>query len=251
MNSGYRELFDNLRQRPGLFFNGADRYDVMVAFVTGVDIGDGVLTGFSEWLLPRYGGGNNIVWWGTVRMIALGPGTGALLTADMDEEQHRRAIRVLWALLDEFLAARRGMRGIYAAYGRWYEINHGSEEMLPPPGRPPSSEGEPPEEMPLGLDTTRFADSLRSAAAYAAPKDFDRLLDQAELNARSDERGQAIAEAIILMVESRGLIPIDAEGVLYRLRPGPLTDASRAEAIPVLRAARLRALEAAVSESPT
>jgi len=55
---------------------------VIVAFLTGADIGDGVLGGFAQWLLPRIGGGSTIAWCGPVSDIALGPGHGTLRAGD-------------------------------------------------------------------------------------------------------------------------------------------------------------------------
>jgi hypothetical protein len=245
-----RELFARIRQHPGMYFCGGQRYETVVAFLTGIDMTDGMLTGFEEWLLPRFGGGANIIWWGTVMHIALGGDGDKPLLAEMSEEQHQRAIGTLWTLLDDFLAAKNGhlaMRGIYTTFCRWQDQFGGHEPRRPPPPRSPMAEADPPvrmsrDEMTLGSGPEGFAQSLRSGAAHFSPEDFDRLLDSAELNARSDEHGHAIAEAIILMVESRNLVPMDAEGVLYRLSCGPKTDAGRAEALPLLREARLRSL---------
>jgi hypothetical protein len=59
----YRELFADVRRRPGMF--GMDgTFHNLTTFVRGCEAGNDwqLLTGFREWLVTRVDGGDNFVW---------------------------------------------------------------------------------------------------------------------------------------------------------------------------------------------
>jgi len=80
-----------------------ERYDVAVAFIDGFDLAceGGVLIGLREWLVPKVGSGNNIVWGGLVLDLAFP--TAESPTAELEKDGgHKRAVEFLFALLREF-----------------------------------------------------------------------------------------------------------------------------------------------------
>jgi len=124
----YRELFTAIHQRPGMW--GLDgSYGQFCAFLLGCDEGtsQSLLTGFQEWLLMQFHGDHrptNVHWSGLVLWLAfpecrrssplwadptiavyeldLPPGTR---TEPSDTNGNaRRAVDMLFRLLDEFLA---------------------------------------------------------------------------------------------------------------------------------------------------
>lgn len=77
------------------------RYDQVVAFVSGMDIGSqhALLDGFREFLVLKLDSGNNLAWWALVRHLTVPDCPHPLAPA---EEQV--AVEGLFDLLDEFLA---------------------------------------------------------------------------------------------------------------------------------------------------
>lgn len=119
----YRTLFAEIHQRPGLY--GLDgSYAQFCVFIDGVDAGNdrALLTGFREWLIPRLGAGNNLVWRALVLHLAF-PGADATgRDVAGDTERNRVAVDLLFDLLDEFFERRRahdGLVKIYDEYLTW------------------------------------------------------------------------------------------------------------------------------------
>ena len=118
----HRQMLRSVRLRPGMYFGGSTlRYDQLVAFVTGVDVGSqgALLAGFRELLVLKYDGGSNLAWFALVvrlrvpdASIPLGP------------EDDQAAVDGLFDLLDEFLAetgAAFGPARIYHEYFLWLQ----------------------------------------------------------------------------------------------------------------------------------
>jgi hypothetical protein len=80
-------------------------FDHVMAFLTGYDaaMSGGFLAGFREWLVMRAGRGTNLAWSGLVREFVGDPATRG------DEA----ATRDLFAILEEFLAARDVHDGVH------------------------------------------------------------------------------------------------------------------------------------------
>ena len=119
----YQGLFAEIHRRPGLY--GLDgSYAQFCVFIDGVDHGnDGaLLTGFREWLVPRAGLGNNLVWRSLVLHLAF-PGADRPMAAPTDSPQaNEAAVELLFALLAEFLnlkAERSGLVRVYDEYLTW------------------------------------------------------------------------------------------------------------------------------------
>ncbi|HEY0479574.1 MAG TPA: hypothetical protein VGD37_18770 [Kofleriaceae bacterium] len=93
-----------LRDRPGMMLHPAG-FDHVIAFLTGYDAATsgGFLAGFREWLVMRAGRGTNLAWQGLARELVGDPATRG------DEA----AVRDLFAVLEEFLAARDVHDGVH------------------------------------------------------------------------------------------------------------------------------------------
>ena len=119
----YRELFEQVRLRPGMFLPETS-FAAAVSFVVGYDLaceGD-VLRGFREWLLLRSGGnGWNLSWPGLVRKVVF-PDDAVFGEPTTTPEAHRRAIDSMFALIAEFDAGVRckpdGVDELLEAFGR-------------------------------------------------------------------------------------------------------------------------------------
>ncbi|WP_392751174.1 hypothetical protein [Streptomyces sp. LN590] len=100
-----REYFANVAKRPGMFI-GLTTLAGLEGYLDGYHAhslrhgGPGL--DWREWLVYRGKRDCNHGWSGLVRHIALPEGWGAKLTPDQEE----RTIKVLFELLDEFLAER-------------------------------------------------------------------------------------------------------------------------------------------------
>jgi hypothetical protein len=116
--NSYRQLFTNIRLRPGMWLV-RDDFACVVAFVDGCNEANArtLLTGFREWLVTRAGRGDNLVWWSLVAHLT--EPVGSKNTSTMDADLDARAVATLFELLDEFLELRDehdGLRRIFAAY---------------------------------------------------------------------------------------------------------------------------------------
>ncbi|MCC3768224.1 hypothetical protein [Streptomyces sp. UNOC14_S4] len=103
-----RDYFASVRQRPGMFVGRAS-FPMLAAFLTGYDQhairhnGPG-LVGWREWLVAHRGQDCNHAWPGQVLHIALPDGWDDMWCLPPEDE--RRAIDVMFQLLDVFLAER-------------------------------------------------------------------------------------------------------------------------------------------------
>ena len=102
-----REYWAFVAKRPGMFIGRATLTGVE-AFLVGYDQhsmrhGGPGLSGWLEWLVARRGRDCNHGWSGQVRHIAL-PGGWEHWELPADQEEH--VIKVLFELLDQFLAER-------------------------------------------------------------------------------------------------------------------------------------------------
>jgi hypothetical protein len=124
----YRELFAEVRQRPGMF--GVEgSYRSLCAFVLGVNAGNGwaLLLGFQEFLVTRLGYGDNLFWSALVSHLAF-PGSDRDRHAVLDEPGYDEiASATLFQLLDEFLErrSRGGHIAIIAEYLAWRQEHPG------------------------------------------------------------------------------------------------------------------------------
>ncbi|MFJ9691867.1 hypothetical protein [Kitasatospora sp. NPDC101183] len=104
-----REYFAFIGQRPGMFVGKAS-FHMVTAFLAGYETyadrhgGPSLLTGLDEWLVARRGRDCNHGWPGHVLHIALPHGWKNMW--DLPPEDEQRAIKVLFELLDAFLADR-------------------------------------------------------------------------------------------------------------------------------------------------
>ncbi|MER7892194.1 hypothetical protein ABTX15_20480 [Micromonospora sp. NPDC094482] len=119
--TNYRDLFADIRRRPGMWLIRAD-FACVVAFVEGCDQANArsLLTGFQPWLVTRADGLDNHVWWSIVAHLTepIGPKPFRDLDSDLDA----RAVETLFDLLDEFLELRAehdGLNRVFAAHEQW------------------------------------------------------------------------------------------------------------------------------------
>lgn len=103
-----RQYFAQIAQRPGMF-TGRVTYERMAQFLNGYDLGaqragGRGLEGIRDWLLGRLGHSSNLVWTSIVLQLTF-PGQDQYPDT-LTPEQDERALEVLFALLDEFLAER-------------------------------------------------------------------------------------------------------------------------------------------------
>lgn len=134
VRDAYRELFASVRDRPGMYVITEGRYDVVVAFLLGCDLGNagGLLRGFEEWLLQQYGGHRNVHWSGLIREIAFRESSDSPHNGDFTDEQHRQAVALLWELVDRFLGESgtvHDTRKIYRGYWEWQEARGMTPEV--------------------------------------------------------------------------------------------------------------------------
>jgi len=118
----FRELFEHLRKRPGMF--GVKTYAETAAFIDGCNAGTGgtLLQGFREWLEMRYGQPCSLVWPSMILLLMTPPLGGNYRNLEPDAEavaQDR-----MFELLDEFLAAKEPRDGLYSIFGEhriWHD----------------------------------------------------------------------------------------------------------------------------------
>jgi hypothetical protein len=120
----YRRHFTEIHRRPQLY--GLDGgYHDYCTYLLGVDAGNdgGLLTGFTESLVPRVGTGGNLTWRSLVLYLAF-PGRTSGWHGEAAGTGRRVAVDLLFALLDEFLGKRAEAGGpavIFAEYVAWRE----------------------------------------------------------------------------------------------------------------------------------
>ncbi|MBR7836400.1 hypothetical protein KDL01_24190 [Actinospica durhamensis] len=103
-----REYFGLVARRPGMYV-GRESLERIEAFLTGYNeyarrFGHPALMDeWRAWLERRLGHESNLVWSGLVRQIALPEGWESW---DLSADKEKHVIRVLFELLDQFLAER-------------------------------------------------------------------------------------------------------------------------------------------------
>ncbi|AVT39129.1 hypothetical protein [Plantactinospora sp. BB1] len=122
--SNYRDLFADIRRRPGMWLIRAD-FASVVSFVDGCNEGNAraLLTGFQPWLVTRAGCLDNHLWWSIVAHLT--EPVGAKNVRDLGPELDARAVETLFDLLDEFLELRDehdGLRRVYAVHEEWRRL---------------------------------------------------------------------------------------------------------------------------------
>lgn len=75
-----------------------------------------------------------------------------------------------------------------------------------------------------------FARALWSAGSFADPQDLDEVLAIAATIAKDPVQWWAIAEAIIVCTQARGVVPTDADSLLATIPDGTKAAESRDEA---------------------
>lgn len=133
----HRELLRSVRRRPGMYFGGSEpRFDQLVAFVTGLDLGSGhlVLDGFREFLILRQDEESSFAWSSLVLKQCFGE-----FTFPLTPGQEMVAIEAVFDLLDEFLAE---------VGGPWARARLHQEYLL-----------WQQDHSPISLDLTRFSSS--------------------------------------------------------------------------------------------
>ncbi|MDA1360470.1 hypothetical protein O1R50_12605 [Glycomyces luteolus] len=103
-----REYLALIAQRPGMF-TGRVTYERMAQFLHGYDLGSQRaggrgLDGIRDWLLARLGHSSPLIWTSIVLQLAF-PGQDQVFDA-LTAEQDRQALKLLFVLIDEFLAER-------------------------------------------------------------------------------------------------------------------------------------------------
>ncbi|MBC2874325.1 MULTISPECIES: hypothetical protein [Streptomyces] len=102
-----REYLGLFAKRPGMYL-GPPSLAGVTAFLAGYDhaaqrYGGPGLTGWREWLTAHHQAGANLVWQAQIRRIALPGWHGG---EDLTPDQEAHVLRVLFELLDAFLAER-------------------------------------------------------------------------------------------------------------------------------------------------
>jgi hypothetical protein len=106
MRMSEREYWAEVAKRPGMFI-GRTTFAGLAAYMDGYDhhswrYGGLGLNGWCEWLVARRGRDCNHGWDGHVLHLAFPEGWGR----ELSEDQEQHVIKVLFELLDEFLAER-------------------------------------------------------------------------------------------------------------------------------------------------
>lgn len=118
----YRKLFTEIHRRPNMY--GLDgSYHDYCTYLLGVDAGnDGqLLTGFTELLVPRVGGGNNLSWVSLVLHLAF-PDRTSGWRDEAAGKGKQVAVDLLFSMLNEFFDKRdahRGTAAIFDDYLTW------------------------------------------------------------------------------------------------------------------------------------
>ncbi|WP_405577154.1 hypothetical protein [Streptomyces sp. NBC_01190] len=104
-----REHFAQFAKRTRMFI-GRTSLTGVAAFKVGYDQaarrhGGAGLDGWRDWLMRNYEVGSNFVWEAQIRRVAIPDRVGGW---DLPPEQEARVLKVLFELLDKFLAEREG-----------------------------------------------------------------------------------------------------------------------------------------------
>jgi hypothetical protein len=113
------KLCTEMHRRPQLY--GLDgSYHDYCTFLLGVDAGNdgGLLTGFTESLVPRVGTGDNLTWTSLVLYLAF-PGRTSGLHDEAAGAGRQVAVDLLFTLLDEFFGRRSAAGGTAAIFDEY------------------------------------------------------------------------------------------------------------------------------------
>jgi len=119
----YLDLFDRVRLRPSMYFVRPS-FEAASAFVLGFDMANegGVLAGFTEWLIVRNNGPNNIAWSALVLAAAFPDKSDRSRHVQESAQATEHAINTLFELIREFTDVKRrhdGLRRIFLEYEAW------------------------------------------------------------------------------------------------------------------------------------
>lgn len=110
MNSEQFEHIRTICERPSMYVSPGTLRGVY-AYLSGMDRATGCLTGFREWLLPRFDAGNNLYWTGVVNM-----------TLAAESVSGEREVARLGELITEFYDFTKvddGLLRVYLRYHVW------------------------------------------------------------------------------------------------------------------------------------
>ncbi len=111
-------------KRPGIYLYPVE-FDVAAAFIQGFDVASsgGTLVGFREWLVVRLGYGNNLAWSESALRLAF-PDAEFPRQCLLQSGEQKRAVELLFGLLEEFWQEREAPHGllrIYLRYQAWLQ----------------------------------------------------------------------------------------------------------------------------------
>ncbi len=114
MDAHQHDLIQHVCTHPGMYVSSGS-LDAVFSYLTGLDTATGCLTGFREWLAPRFYDGDNLAWPGLV-----------LLSLELESVADDDAIAHLGKLLAEFYDFTHKDRGprtdltrVYLRYHAW------------------------------------------------------------------------------------------------------------------------------------
>jgi hypothetical protein len=114
-----RNLVRSLCKRPGMYVT-EPYFDCVCAYLSGYDDAQssGALAGLREWLVVKANDGDNLVWYGLVRML-IRPNLD--IRSEMTKEENVECVTELGLLLEEFFEYRNkyGLTVIHYDYARW------------------------------------------------------------------------------------------------------------------------------------
>lgn len=123
----FEDLVDHITRRPSMWTHPGN-YGAVCAYLTGYDhaTNGGALIGFREWLVVKFGEGDNLPWSSLVLFLVLPHGTDHSAVYAGDLELNERALTGLGRLLKEYFELRSkfgttGVREIFAEYQHWLE----------------------------------------------------------------------------------------------------------------------------------
>jgi hypothetical protein len=113
------ELIQKVNRYLGMFLPGKT-YGEFVALIYGFDLAKGQkpLEGFKEWLVVKYGEGNNLTW---SALALFGMQINLLSFVEGSSQLHKQAIEELTKLISEFDEERQkqGIKRIIDSYQDW------------------------------------------------------------------------------------------------------------------------------------
>lgn len=114
-------IFEIVLTKPGMCLP-VTNYDTAVSFILGANFACpcNCLEGFHEWLIPKLGIGNNLMWTELVLMLAF-PNCQSPRAALDKLDDHLPVLNFLHELLTEFWDVKKqdGLRLVYLNYEKW------------------------------------------------------------------------------------------------------------------------------------